>query len=144
MNLTEWKEKIDKSKEYQLSPRQIEAGVTANPQDYYFAVFTDKEYMTKYVDGKFINISRTCAMICPRKFFDQNGHLYDGHVIAGGPLDIPGFGEDMECIISALEDMQPAEMHELLDDIGFEWSEKFAKFCDYGDRSYKTAYFPSK
>ncbi len=148
MNLNDWN-KIRKGRkdkyENELTDRQIEAGISNNPADYYFAVFVDPEYSSDYVDGEFVDKPRTCATICPRKYFDETGGCWDQHLLDF--VKIPGFAEDMEAMISPAAhapELEPAEMHELLTDIGLVWSEKFADFCNKHDPGYDTVYFPEK
>lgn len=135
MNLSEWnKLRGKRGKEPKLSKYEMEAGISNNPADYYFAAFVDQEYGT----GK-----RTCAMICPRKYFDREGYCWDNHLLH--ILEIPGFAEDMEAMISPAAgepELEPADMHELLIDIGLVWSEKFAKFVDNHDPANGTVFFP--
>lgn len=144
MNLNEWNKLRDKrNKKPKLSKLQIEAGISNNPADYYFAVFVDQEYGGKMVNGKWVPESRTCAMICPRKFFDKEGYCWDNHLLH--ILEIPGFAEDMEAMISPAAgepELEPADMHELLLDIGLVWTEKFANFINRHDPANGTVYFP--
>lgn len=147
MKLNEWnrirEERLSKKTSRPLSEKQIQAGVTSNPGDYYFCVFTHQEYYSKFVDGNFVTEPRVCAIICPRKYFDERACCYDSHVL--GIVKIPGFAEDMESMISpsaSMPDLEAKEMHELLLDIGLVWSTKFANFVNNHDPGCDTAYFP--
>lgn len=144
MKLSEWtKLRKNRGSTPELTERERQIGLSENPGDFYFAVKVDPAYSTRYIDGQFVEEPRTMAIICPRKYFDEKGHVYDGHVL--GYVNVPGFAEDMECYISpsaSMPELEPAEMHELLLDIGLVWSKKFADFCNSHDPGYDNAYYP--
>jgi hypothetical protein len=71
----EWKADVaaeDGELDYLLN----EVGLTQNPSDYYFKVGMCQDFNTPY------------AIITPKKFLDDNGYQYDGHITqeAGGLL----------------------------------------------------------
>jgi len=59
-----------------------EAGATKNPADYYFQVFYDPAAQAPESDTPLF------AIITPKKYFDDNGYQFDGHISqeAGGLL----------------------------------------------------------
>lgn len=89
-----------------------EAGATKDPKDYYFRVDTSP-------DG-FIPIY---AVLCPRKFWDKHGYLFDGHVTreAGGLLALdPEYSELTEAQIGPNdENMTMLQMEQDLRQRGF-------------------------
>jgi len=76
--------------ELDLETQQLfaEAGVTANPKDYYFKA----EQMPNE------DLGQTMVTICPKKYFDAEGHLFDQHLSldAGGLLDLGDRFEELQ------------------------------------------------
>ena len=73
-----------------------EAGATKNPADYYFQVFSDPESDTPLF-----------AIITPKKYFDDNGYQFDGHISqeAGGLLHLdPDYDELAEGSVEASDE----------------------------------------
>lgn len=130
MNLDEWLKSRRKSRfSKELSERQKEAGITDNPADYYFIVYLDPEGRYDMNDKKFV--PRAYAAITPRKYFDEKGYWYDGHLL--GFVDVPGFAEDMEAVISpaaGMPDLSCEDMHNILLELGFVFDEKMAKYLE--------------
>jgi hypothetical protein len=72
-----------------------EAGATFSPSDYYFKVFSQPD-----------SFCPLYATITPKKYYDDNGFQFDGHVTqsAGGLLAIhQAYGEEMEGMISPFD-----------------------------------------
>lgn len=90
--------------------------LSKNPKDYIFVV------CKSFDDG-------WCAAITPEDFFSREGYMYDQHL----PLNIPGWGCDMEGYYSCEADLSAREMHDDLISKGFAFSQDFAEFlADHG------------
>jgi len=90
--------------------------LSKNPADYIFVI------CKSFDDG-------WCAAITPEDFFSREGHMYDQHL----PLNIPGWGCDMQGYYSCEADLSAREMHDDLISKGFAFSQDFAEFlADHG------------
>jgi len=123
MKLMDWL-KAKKKKKFKISDYHRKIGVSSNPIDYYFVIFQDPEGIW---DKKKGHVTKTHALITPIKYFEETGYCWACSI--KNILDLPGLSEDTECIVSAKPgwpQLDAAGMHELLLDMGFVWSEKFA------------------
>jgi len=88
-----------------------EAGATKDPKDYYFNVIETSDSVTPLF-----------AVIVPKKFWDDNGYLFDGHLTreAGGLLALdPEYGELAEANIEPNTPMTRIQMEQDLKRRGF-------------------------